>query len=354
MKHILLICLAGMFLVVARAQNTDIGQRGFSAYNESNTSQVTAINVGETALLKYTVKNMSTSGPSIPANTVKVIVSFPKAAGRAKPYVYNGPVSFNSGYFTWSYNPFNDVLIGTNNSDIPANAGDEDVMFNVTGNAEGTANSTLNIRQGNGVEDAIGNNYASAKITVTSAPLPAKLSMFTATSLKCDAVLNWKTISELNFNHFDVEYGTDGINFSRVATIAGKGITSGSSYTYNYNQMSGDGYYRLKMVDNNGRAYYSDIVKATTSCPGQGMISVFPNPVKTYQKLIVNIAGYTGKITGEMFDAAGQRMGVYNLINGTNEIVVSKLTAGVYMLDVIAVAPGAEIKKQTFKIVVLR
>jgi hypothetical protein len=34
--------------------------------------------------------------------------------------------------------------------------------------------------------------------------------------------------------------------------------------------------------------------------------------------------------------------------------VVSKLTPGVYMLDVIAVAPGAEIKKQTFKIVVLR
>ena len=351
MKYIFLICFTSLLLVVAKAQNTDIGQSDFALYNEGNLTPISSINVGETAVLKYSIKNMAITGPNIPANTAKVVISFPKSNGTGTPFLYDGPDSFVSDYFTWNYNHFTEVLVGINNLPIPSNLGDIDLLLRVRGNEAGESNSVLNIRQGNGIEDAIGNNYASAKIIVTSAPLPVKLSEFTAVPNKCDVILTWKTLSEINLNHFDVEYCADGVSYSRVTTLPSKNIVTGSTYTFTFNQTNGNGFYRLKMVDNNGRSYYSDIVRATTSCVGQGSISVFPNPVKTYQKLIVTIGGYEGKkITGELFDVIGQRVQIYSFVNGTNQLNVSKLTTGIYMLDVIVV--GNEVKTQTFKIIV--
>jgi hypothetical protein len=352
MKYLFLICCLGLSLVAAKAQNSDIGQERFAFFNESTNTPVSSILVGESALIKYSIKNLATAGDDIPANTVKVILSFPTTNGNIRPFIYDGSPSFVSGYFTWTYNSDKEALVGENNQAIPAGTGDQDVEIRIRGNEAGIASSTLNIRQGRGISDNIGNNYASARLTVVSAPLPVRMGEFTATPNKCDVILNWKTLSEYNFSRFDIEYCTDGMSFIRVGSVLSKGLPGGSSYTFNFSQVSGIGYYRLKIVDNDGRYYYSSVQKATTTCDTHGLISVFPNPVRTFQKLTVNIVGYDGKATGELYDAAGQRVQSYVLVNGTNELSVSRLPSGVYMLDVLIT--GTESKKQTFKIVVTR
>jgi hypothetical protein len=346
--------LGFLFITMAGfSQSADIALRSFNVVDASNTSAVTTIAVGEEAQFKYSIQNGLPGGTvaDIPANSVRAIISFPTTNGNIRPYVYYGPSSFVSGYFTWTYNPSSEVLVGKNTTAIPAGQGDMDVLVRVKGYQEGIASSSLNITQGRGISDDINNNYGSAQLIVTSSPLSVNLTSFTISATKCDATLRWESHEEVNFNRYDIEYSRDGINFVKVASVAGRG--NGSIYTYLYTQLSGLGYYRLKMVDNGGRYVYSEVLKANTSCVNVGNVSVYPNPVKHVEKLNVNISGYQGAIKGELFNVSGQRMEVYEFVNGLNELSVSKLSAGVYMLDVI-VSGNNDVQKKTFKVVVLR
>ena len=352
MKRYMTVLVFSFISVIGRGQMTDIALRGFTAVDAVSSSPVTTISVGEEAQFKYTIQNgTASSGAVIPANSVRAVISFPTLDGNIRPYVYYGPSSFVSGYFTWTYNPSSEVLVGRNTSAIPAGMGDMDVLVRVKGYQAGEAISSMNITQGRGVSDDINNNYGSARLIVVSSPLSVNLSSFTVRASKCDATLQWESSDETNFNRYEVEYSQDGVNFTRVAAVSGKG--GGSRYAYTYTQLSGMGYYRLKMVDNGGRYRYSDVVKANTSCVNVGKVMVYPNPVKHTETLYVNISGYQGNIKGEMFDALGQRVGVHEFVNGVNELSVTVLSSGVYMLEV-STTGDKGIQKQTFKIVVTR
>jgi hypothetical protein len=335
-------------------QSADISLRSFVAYDAVGTQPVTTIAVGEEAQFKYTIKNEITNGggATIPANTIRAVISFPSLHGNVRPYVYYGPSSFTSGFFTWTYDASSEVLIGKNTGAIGAGMGDENVTVRVKGYQEGIASSSMNLTQGRGISDDINNNYASAQIIVTLSPLAVNLISYTVTADKCEAILHWKSAEELNFSRYDIEYSRDGLSYTRVASVNGKG--NNSDYMYSYTQSNGLGYYRLKMVDNGGRYRYSDVMKVSTSCVNVGHVSVYPNPVKHLEKLYVNISNYSGSIKGELFDAKGQRVGNYRFVNGVNELSVSVLSAGVYMLEVTAEADENDVQKQTFKVVVLR
>jgi len=324
------------------------------AYDATGSQLVSTIAIGEEAQFKYTIKNEATNGRRsiIPANTVKAVISFPTLHGNIRPYIYTGPSTFSSGFFTWTYDPFNEVLVGKNTTAISAGMGDEDITIRVRGYQEGLAISSLNLKQGKGIPNDINNDYGSAQLNVVSSRLSVNLSLFTLNADKCEAILHWKSLDELNFNRYDIEYSIDSINFTKVASVNGKG--NNSDYIYSYTQLKGLGYYRLKMIDNEGRYRYSGVLKANTNCMNVGHIAVYPNPVKRLEKLYVNINGYQGKIKGEIFDVKGQRMGNYVFVNGLNEMSVNTMSAGVYVLEVTAESEEKDVKKQTFKIVVLK
>lgn len=351
MKVTLLTFILGFFLSTSLAQNCDIAQAGVAIYDATNTAPVTLIATGQNANFKFSISNVGISlGCAIPANSVTAVLDFPKLATGIRPYIYVGPSSFVSGYFTWTYNNLEEVLEGTNTLAIPGGSGDMDILVKVKGNAIGAGYSNLNITQGKGISDNTGNNFSRAQLIV-SAPVPVKLSSFTVVPDKCDALLNWSTLSEINFSHFDIEYSPDAITFIKIGTVQGRNISTGSDYKFSYTQLSGNGYYRLKLVDKDGRFEYSDVARIKTTCTDQGKILVYPNPLRYDQKLIVNISGYQGKISGELFNVDGQRLNAYNLVNSTNELSVKNLSAGVYMLYVKADDGG---DTQSFKIIITR
>lgn len=107
--------------------------------------------------------------------------------------------------------------------------------------------------------------------------LPVKLESFTAAAQACKAALAWRTGSEVNFSRFDVEYSADNIAFTTIATVKGKNNANGSSYKLNTAQADAKGYYRLKIIDTDGRSLYSPVVPVAIECNTR-TIAVSPNP----------------------------------------------------------------------------
>jgi hypothetical protein len=331
------------------AQNCDIAHTGVALFNAANTAQIASVTTGQSANFRFTIANFGSDvNCSIPANTVNAVFNFPMAT---KAYRYDGPTTFTSGYFTWQYDALENVLRGTNTSAIPNGKGDVDILVKVKGTLAGAGVSQLMLTQKNGIADNWANDNSSAQLKVTGAPLlPVQLGSFDVKADKCNAVLNWTTSSEeSSFSYFDVEYSSDGSTYLKIGTLKGKTQSAGSLYGFTYFQLSGTGFYRLKQVAKDGTFEYSNIVRTSTNCTEKGKILVYPNPINYNQKLSVNISGYPGKITGDLYDAMGQRVGSYNLVNGSNELSVLHLSSGTYMLYV-----RSNGQEESFKLVVSR
>ena len=96
------------------------------------------------------------------------------------------------------------------------------------------------------------------------------LEYFHARSEGEDIRLEWKTREEVNLQHFKIERKTPQSSFNEIATIQPKG--SNSYYTYVdqsvYKPADMIFIYRLKIVDTNGQASYSNEVNVSHSVSG--------------------------------------------------------------------------------------
>jgi archaellum component FlaF (FlaF/FlaG flagellin family) len=137
-------------------------------------------------------------------------------------------------------------------------------------------------------------------------PLPATGVNLSATLVGNDVNLIWKTLSEFNTNHFEVERSTDGVNFVRIGEKAAAGNSvSEKSYTYgDANITAAMYYYRLKMVDMDGKVAYSNVARVNKS--HIKTIKTFPNPVTD----VINIefASSKGSYTVTLVNQGGQEV----------------------------------------------
>jgi hypothetical protein len=112
--------------------------------------------------------------------------------------------------------------------------------------------------------------------------LPIELSNFSTEAF--DGSLNkikWTTESEANSDYFELEKSTNGTEFTFVSKIIAQGNSSSKLNYFEFDESSSSltTYYRLKMVDNNGHFFYSEI-KSVTNLQTE-LISVYPNPSST-------------------------------------------------------------------------
>jgi hypothetical protein len=115
---------------------------------------------------------------------------------------------------------------------------------------------------------------------ITGPPVPVILKSFVAQKNSNTVTLKFETASEPGFSKFIIERSTDGFNYSAIASIAARGTDySGSSYVSEDLLPSKNvNYYRLKMVDKDGRFSYSWIVIADFN-DNTSLVKIFPNPV---------------------------------------------------------------------------
>lgn len=156
----------------------------------------------------------------------------------------------------------------------------------------------------------------------TDGTLPIQLVSFNGYVQSSVAQVSWRSGVEENFEQFELEKSTDAKNFTTIATIAAKG--SNSSYIFSTPQKEALAYYRLKMVDNDGRLSYSSIVALRQDADA---ISLHPNPASEFINVKV-----TAGCDAAICNTAGRLIQRVRLKNGENNIQISRLDKGVYFL----------------------
>ncbi len=105
--------------------------------------------------------------------------------------------------------------------------------------------------------------------TVNSNGLPLTLQNFYVKNINNNvATLNWITTNELNVSHFELQNSTDEFMYRLIEKIAAKN-KSINNYTINtnFNNIVTQ-YYRLKMVDIDGKFNYSNVLKINPTSKG--------------------------------------------------------------------------------------
>ncbi len=197
-----------------------------------------------------------------------------------------------------------------------------------------TIGNAKNHIQFNGLDMPSG---GTAFIQLDRTALPVELISFDGDSRGCDVTLNWRAGSELEFSHYELERSTDGANFDFVYSVEGK---EGVDLAYHYfdKEAAPRNYYRLKMVDIDGKFEYSNIVIVSTDCDGMDTDwMIYPNPL-SYANSILNVKFHTQKrfVRISVFNGLQQEVKALNLevTRGWNTLEwdMSDLPSGTYYI----------------------
>lgn len=159
-----------------------------------------------------------------------------------------------------------------------------------------------------GISMSVATRAASAAV---AAPLPVELISFTGTvDTHSLATLHWGTATEQHTAYFALERSADGTTFTEIGQTAAAG-TSSLPLTYEWldkQPLKAMTYYRLRQVDQDGSAHYSQILALlpTASVSIMQSVDVYPNPSagKTIQLLL---QGYSGELFQlHLIDALGR------------------------------------------------
>jgi hypothetical protein len=168
--------------------------------------------------------------------------------------------------------------------------------------------------------------------------LPLTLLSFSGTKTNNTVSLTWQTANEVNTSHFTVQRSLDGTSFSSIGNVTAKG-SSIAVNNYGFTDdvtglKSGKIYYRLQMVDNDGKFTYSNIALVTVLSDGNFVV-IYPNPVK--DQLIVVTNSPISKADVRITDQSGKvvyQQQFENIQGGAlNKINVAGLAKGVYYLQ---------------------
>ena len=107
--------------------------------------------------------------------------------------------------------------------------------------------------------------------------------------------LNWATASEANNKLFEIQSSRNGTDWMKIGAVEGNGTSTQMNY-YRFvdEDKVGNNYYRLKQIDLDGTATFSEIVAADCFRNNELEIQLFPNP--TTDKFSVVLAESTYEI----------------------------------------------------------
>jgi hypothetical protein len=186
--------------------------------------------------------------------------------------------------------------------------------------------------------------------------LPVKLISFNGSYHNQKAMLTWVTENEYNFQKFEVERSTNGINFSTVGVVLPYG-EEGKKVNYEFpdNLSSVPGnvfYYRLKMVDRDEKFEYSGTFFLRRDAKATKGLIINPNPVANGVAVVKLSALVKAKIELRVIDVSGKVLfrQAHNVYEGNNMITVnlSQLKTGVYTLQSIN---GNDITSSKFSVI---
>ncbi|HEX7847749.1 MAG TPA: T9SS type A sorting domain-containing protein [Chitinophagaceae bacterium] len=154
------------------------------------------------------------------------------------------------------------------------------------------------------------------------------------------AHLSWSTSLENEPVHFDVERSTDGVNFTRIATVDGNNNPRTEVNYYSFvdpTRLTGRAWYRITMVSKNARTKQSRIIQLSNSQNQFGIANVV-NPFSNELQFDITTSS-DGKIDVVLIDMIGKvaREKSYTVYSGMNSLSLENtggLAPGMYILQV--------------------
>jgi len=170
-------------------------------------------------------------------------------------------------------------------------------------------------------------------INFSKISLPLDLLSIDAKADHSGNLLEWTTSNEIGVEGFYIEKSNaDEASFEQIDFVPATGSTSNSrSYDFmDYAATSGTTYYRLKMMDLDGRYEYSPVVQVENN-KLKTTIKAWPNPTTD----VINIQSPTELISVELYDFMGRK-----LLSGTSQnnrglLDVRNFYPGAYLLKVV-------------------
>ena len=170
-------------------------------------------------------------------------------------------------------------------------------------------------------------------LSFPSSALPLDLLSFEAIKVQTKAELKWTAANEVNFSHYNVQKSDDGKYFTSFAKVAAK-----SARVYqaiNENPSVGQNYYRLEMVDTDGKKQYSKVLSLVFGSK-DNKIAVYPNPSSDNTVTLDATFDQNTDVHITWTDIAGRARLTkqQTILQGTNQIAVdiSTLENGVYFI----------------------
>ena len=260
----------------------------------------------------------------------------------------------NGTFYLVTYNPATGGIVGTpvqikgaavNAS--PAETGFGATFYDAAGNLYAFGNKTgylyqvitstgnttlLNQTQANNSND--GANCPNASLLAPpSSSLPITLQSFTVNANGNTASVQWATAVESNNKGFYVERSTDGQNWQDLTFVASKATNGNSATPLNYQYtdqfpQQGYNYYRLKQVDLDGTATFSDVQSVVFNNIG---VRIYPNPTNGVLHVVLSTPA-----TYQLVNAGGAVALKGSLQSGNNLLNVTGLSSGIYFMQIIS------------------
>ncbi|MBX7240676.1 MAG: T9SS type A sorting domain-containing protein [Bacteroidia bacterium] len=160
-------------------------------------------------------------------------------------------------------------------------------------------------------------------------PLPVELMEFNGENHGSMNLLKWKVKTETNLSHYELQRSGDLYSFAEIGRVPAENL---ESYHFADNfPLTGNNFYRLKKVDNDGHYTYSHVVQIS-NYPTGFQYSLYPNPAT--KSLTLNLQGLNGS---ELIFRLYNELGQVVLTDYTKEtgnalrtMDISSLISGIY------------------------
>lgn len=216
-------------------------------------------------------------------------------------------------HYPWVLDPANPSAPATTGVNTRDNG--EQVVIDVPVPGTYTVRVTFKARSAGKAGAASGTQNVSIIATgmeeTNSGALPVELSRFEAGLDGQAAILRWATASETDNAGFEVEHALPGADAFRArGFVQGHGTgQQEQTYAFRVERLTpGTHRFRLKQIDFDGQAHYSDEIAVEVALPGQAHLSpAWPNPFNPQTRFTLEVKEAQA-VQVAVFDALGRRV----------------------------------------------
>lgn len=169
-------------------------------------------------------------------------------------------------------------------------------------------------------------------------PLPLNLLSFSGIQKDSRHLLSWETVQEKETDYFILERSATGNSFDGLGQIKAFGSNE-ATQQYNYTDelpLNGNNFYRLKMVDIDGKFTFSNIVLLRL-LKHDAILKVYPNPAASVLNIELSGKNDGGEVLIDIYDGAARLLRHKTLRKDSNafSIDIQSLASGVYTIRII-------------------